>query len=103
MLFAADTLEPSLGAYMDAARLTSDEVDRVERMDAVLYSTCAAFERWLVLMNVREGRPHLGQGLDVRAPSQVCFPTVRPFYHHEIVTHSTRLIQSTTQVCYATP
>jgi hypothetical protein len=38
----------------------------------------------------REGSPHLGQGLEVRAPSQVCFPTVRPFHHHEIVTRSTR-------------
>ena len=26
-----DALEPSLAAYMDAARLASDEVDRVER------------------------------------------------------------------------
>lgn len=43
----------------------------------------------VALMNIREGSPHLRQGLEVRAPSQVCFPTVRPFYHHEIVTHST--------------
>ena len=45
----------------------------------------------VALMNIREGSPHLRQGLEVRAPSQVYFPTVRPFYHHEIVTHSTLL------------
>ncbi len=60
-LDAPDTLEPSLGAYMDAARLASDEVDRVEkRMQSYIRPVQ---RRALALMNVREGSPHLRQGL----------------------------------------
>ena len=57
---AADPLEPSMGAYMDAARWASDELDRVERR---MQSYIRPVQRRapVALMNFREGSPHLAQ------------------------------------------
>jgi hypothetical protein len=55
---APDALEPSMGAYMDAARWASDELDRVERR---MQSYIRPVQRRapVALMNFREGSPHL--------------------------------------------